>query len=457
MTHGPVQHDPGSSGSLADDARRGDVPRRTDDPPAPLRLEDALARMLTGVMPLPAEEVPLLDGLGRVLAEDIHARDTLPSLDDSAMDGYAVRASDTLGATTGRPVVLRVTGEVAAGHTAEGVVAPGTAMRILTGAMLPPGADAVVRVEDTDAPAGTAALPDRVAIHVAVEVGTSVRRAGSDVRAGDRVATAGTRIAAHRIGALAAAGRAGVTVHGRPRVAILATGDELVPPGVALTPGHITDSSSSGIAAQVLDAGAAPIVLGIAPDDRTEIRERLRTGIETADVVVVCGGVSMGAHDEVRPALDDVGRVDLWRVAIQPGKPLTFGRATSADGRTVLLFGLPGNPVSSFVTFDLFVRPVLDRLAGRRGTGGRTIVRARLGDPVTKDPPRRAFQRVTLERTVDGGYVARLSGGQGSHVLSALLAANGLAVVPEGVAGLPAGAEVEVMVLDDPGWPEEGA
>ncbi|MBX3029285.1 MAG: molybdopterin molybdotransferase MoeA [Chloroflexi bacterium] len=425
------------------------------DPLPPLRLEEARARMLAGVGALAAETVPLLDALERVLAEDVHARDTLPPWDDSAMDGYAVRAADTSAAQRDRPVVLRVVGEVAAGHTAAGSVEPGTAQRILTGAMLPPGADAVVRVEDTDAPAGTAALPERVAIHVPVGVGASIRVAGSDVRAGDLVAAAGTRLTAHRIGAMAAAGRAQVAVHRRPRVAVLATGDELVPPGTPLDGGRITDSSSSGVAAQVMDAGGVPVALGIAADDRGSIRDRLRAGIETADIVVVCGGVSLGAHDEVRPALDEVGRVDLWRVAIQPGKPLAFGRATSTDGRTVLLFGLPGNPVSSFVTFELFVRPVLHRMAGRSGAGGRTIIRARLTDPVSTDGARRAFQRVTLERGTDGGTQARLSGGQGSHVLSALLAANGLAIVPEGIAELPAGAEVEVMVLDDPGWPEE--
>ena len=414
-----------------------------------LRLEDALARMLDGVGPLAAEEVSVDAALGRVLAEDIHARDTLPPQDDSAMDGFAVRSIDVGAATADAPVVLEVAGEVAAGHVALTSVGPRTAVRILTGAALPPGADAVVRVEDTDAPAGVAALPDRVAIRMSVRPGTSVRPAGSDLRAGDLVLTAGTAIASRHVAALVAAGRGAVQVHARPRVAVLATGDELVPAGAPLDVATIPDSSSAGISAQVADAGGIAVRLGIAADDRSVIRERLRAGIASADVVVVCGGVSVGAHDEVRPALDEVGRVDLWRVAVQPGKPLTFGRASTTDGRTVLLFGLPGNPVSSFVTFELFVRPVLRRLGGRRDLGGRAIIRARLASEASVDPARRGFLRVLVESSDTGAPVARLAGSQGSHVLSGLAASNGLAIVPEGMGRVEAGTGLDVIVLDE--------
>jgi molybdopterin molybdotransferase len=415
-----------------------------------LRLEDALGRMLEGVEALPAEDASMGAALGRVLAEDVRARDALPPWDDSAMDGYAVRSEDVAAASAERPVVLRVAGEAAAGHAASTAVTAGTALRILTGAALPPGADAVVRVEDTDAAPGVAALPERVAIRVAVAPGASVRAAGSDLRAGDLVLGAGTPIASRHVAALVAAGRATVRVHGRPRVAILATGDELVPAGAPLEDAHIPDSSSPGIAAQVVEAGGVPEPLGIAADDRDAIRELLRSGVAAADVVVVCGGVSVGAHDEVRPALDEVGRVDLWRVAIQPGKPLTFGHATAPDGREVLLFGLPGNPVSSFVTFELFVRPVLRRLGGRRDGSGRAIIRARMADDASVDPRRRGFLRVTVGPSTPGGMpVARLAGGQGSHVLSALAAANGLAVVPEGMGRVDAGTELEVIRLDE--------
>jgi molybdenum cofactor synthesis domain-containing protein len=384
-----------------------------------------------------------------VLAEDVHARDTLPPWDDSAMDGFAVRSADVVGASPDVPVVLRVTGEVAAGHQPRVPVGQGTAVRILTGAALPPGADAVVRVEDTDAPAGVAALPERVAIRRAVTPGTAVRGAGSDLRAGDQVLALGTTVSARHVAAMVAAGRGRVLVHARPRVAVLATGDELVPAGAPLDGARIPDSSSAGIAAQVVEAGGVPVRLGIATDDRAIIRERLLTGITAADVVVVCGGVSVGAHDEVRPALDEVGHVDLWRVAVQPGKPLTFGRAVAPDGRTVLLFGLPGNPVSSFVTFELFVRPVLRRLEGRRDAAGRAIIRARLMSGASVDPGRRGFLRVVVETTGTGTPVARLAGSQGSHALSGLAASNGLAIVPEGMGRVEAGTELDVMRLED--------
>ncbi|MEZ4596447.1 MAG: molybdopterin molybdotransferase MoeA [Chloroflexota bacterium] len=272
-----------------------------------LRLEDALDRMLEGVAARATEDVTLGAALGRVLAEEVRARDALPPWDDSAMDGSAVRSEDVAAASADRPVVLRVVGEVAAGHAADASVTPGTALRILTGAALPRGADAVVRVEDTDAPAGVAALPARVGIRVAVPPGAAVRPAGSAMRAGDRVMVAGTAIAPRHVAALAAAGRATVRVWLRPRVAILATGDELVPPGAPLEGARIPDSSSPGIAAQVAEAGGVPVPLGIAPDDRDATGERLRAGNAPGRTSWWCR-VSVGAHDEVRPALDDVGR-----------------------------------------------------------------------------------------------------------------------------------------------------
>ncbi len=413
-----------------------------------LRLEAALDRMLAGIGPLPEVELPVdrLDGM--VLSREVTARFTLPPWDDSAMDGYAVRSADVAGATADVPVRLRVIGEVAAGHVAEGAVDPGTAMRILTGAMLPAGADAVVRVEDTDAPAGVAALPAQVAVRVPVTPRTSVRPAGSDMRQGDRMLAAGDVMAPNRVGALVAAGRGSAWVVRRPRVAILATGDELVAAGEPLDGARIPDSSSPALCAQVRDAGADAVALGIARDDRADIVDRLRQGLEVADIVVASGGVSVGAHDEVRLAFDDIGRIDLWRVAIQPGKPLAFGRAPGPGGIPRLLFGLPGNPVSSFVTFELFVRPTIRRMAGHTQLGGRTIVRARLADVARSDPARRAFLRVRLVPDAQGRWTASLAGGQGSHMLSGLAAADGLAIVPEGIGELEAGAEVDVIRLD---------
>ena len=423
-----------------------------------LALEDALSRMLMGIGPLPATEVSVQAVLGSVLARDIRARYTLPPWDDSAMDGYAVQSDDVRTASAARPVRLRVIGEIAAGHEATAAVVSGTAVRILTGAMLPPGADAVVRVEDTDAAAGVTDLPESVGITVAVAPGTAVRASGSDVRTGDLVLAAGSVLAPHRIGALVAAGYAAAPVHPRPRVAILSTGDELVPAGQALTGAQIPDSSSAALAAQVTEAGGEVVSLGIGRDDRADIVARLQRGVESADIVVASGGVSVGAHDEVRLAFEEIGRIDLWRVAIQPGKPLAFGRSVSSDGRTVLLFGLPGNPVSSFVTFELFVRPVIRCMAGHTDRGGRTIVRARLADRTRTDPGRRAFLRVRLTSDEQGRPVATLAGGQGSHMLSGLAAANGLAIVPEGVGDLEAGAEVDVIRLEpDSGTPRDRA
>ena len=265
-----------------------------------------------------------------------------------------------------------------------------------------------------------------------------------------RIPAAGRgRSSVHAAVAVAAAGgHSRLEVVREPRVAILATGDELAEVGTPVGPAQIPDSNSVGLAAQARELGAEVRSLGIARDDLDDVVARLRQGLAWADVIVVSGGVSVGAHDVVKEAFAKVGRVDLWRIAVQPGKPLAFGRAP-AIGREgeVLLFGLPGNPVSSFVTFELFVRPVLRRLAGHADLSGREIVTARLAEPVAKSPGRRAFLRVRLERDPAVGWVARLAGGQDSHVLSALAAADGLAIVPEEEDALPAGVEVEVIKI----------
>jgi molybdopterin molybdotransferase len=420
--------------------------------PAPqlMSLEDARHRILSDVLPLRSERLPIGEALGRVLAVDTTALLTLPPWDNSAMDGFAVRSEDVATASTGTPVRLAVVGEVAAGYEPAVRVEPGTAVRILTGAILPLGADAIVPVEDTDAAPGVSALPDEVGIRDAAASGAHIRRAGSDIRQGEPLLPAGTRIGPAAVATLVATGHVEVEVHRRPRVAIMATGDELRPLGEPLGPASIPDSNSESIAAQVLAAGASPVRLGIAIDDTEAVRERIVEGILAADVLVATGGVSVGARDVVKEVFEEVGSLDLWRVAIQPGKPLAFGRAVRPGGGTCLLFGLPGNPVSSFVTFELFVRPVLRRLRGDPGTQGRPTVRGVLDAPVTKSEPRRAFIRVRLSEAPDetGRYRATLAGGQGSHMLSALAVANGLAIIREGVAGLPAGAEVEVIRLD---------
>jgi molybdopterin molybdotransferase len=400
----------------------------------PLSLEEARARILQDVLPLRAESLPLAEALGQVLAGDTVALLTMPPWDNSAMDGFAVRAEDVAAASAGRPVRLRVDGEVAAGHEPVGRVAPGTAQRILTGAIVPPGADAVVPIEATDAMSGPAERPGQVEIREAVRPGAHIRRAGSDIRRGEALLPAGTRLGPAALAALAASGHARVDVHRHPRVAIMAT----------------PDSNSESLAAQVIAAGAEPVRLGVVRDDRVAVRERMLQGMSAADVLVASGGVSVGAHDVVKEVFEEIGTLDLWRVAIQPGRPLAYGSAARPDGGHCILFGLPGNPVSSFVTFELFVRPVVRRLRGESATQGRLVVRAVLADPVEKSLERRAFIRVRLDESPDerGRHRAHLAGGQGSHVLSALALADGLAIIPENVAGLPAGAEVEVIRLD---------
>jgi molybdopterin molybdotransferase len=332
---------------------------------------------------------------------------------------------------------------------------------------MPPGADAVVPVELTtpvDAGGGTGPrgrdatgpLPAACLVHEAVPVGNAVRVAGSDVTAGALLAPAGTPVSAAVVALVSGAGRGTVSVRRRPVVAVLATGDELVAAGSPLGAAGIPDANGPALRSLVREAGGDPLELGIAIDRLDDVEARLRQGLATADLIVVSGGVSVGPYDVVKQAFDAVGHMSLWRVAIQPGKPFTFGRA-DLDGRAspVLLFGLPGNPVSSFVTFELFVRPVIRRLAGHARLH-RPADRAVLEEAVDKSPGRRGYQRVVALRGPDGSPVrdkqgrvrVRLAGGQGSHVMSALAAADALAIVPEALSRAEAGTEVELRWLD---------
>jgi len=440
-----------------------------------LLLEDARAQVLAAIpAALPAEMVALSDSLGRVLAADVVAATDLPPWDNSAMDGYAIRAADVAGATEAAPVLLRVAGEVAAGSASETAVLPGRALRIATGAPMPPGADAVVAVEQTtplaaDGSAGprgreaTGPLPARIRVHEATLPGRSVRRRASDLQLGRAVLAAGRAIGPAELAIIAAGGVARVAVHARPRVAVLSTGDELRRSGSDLGAAGIPDSNGPALVALCAAAGAEARHLGIAPDRLEPTLELLRSAIVDADLVIVSGGVSVGPYDVVRGAFAQVGTVDLWRAAIQPGKPFAFGTAPRGEhrpGPPVLLFGLPGNPVSVFVTFEVFVRPALRRLAGRTQAALlRPVDAAVLEEAVTKSIGRRTFLRVAALRDPATGAPVRdaagrvrvaLAGGQESHQLSALAAADGLAVVPESVASLPAGAGVELWWLDRP-------
>jgi molybdopterin molybdotransferase len=435
-----------------------------------LTVEDARNAVLDAIGgPLESERVATTASLRRVLAATVEAATDLPPWDNSAMDGYAIRAADTTGATEDAPRWLRIVGEVAAGQAPSTSVETGAAVRIATGAPLPAGADAVVPVELTTPtdeegrPTGdrgrdaTGPLAAGCLVHAEVDPGGSVRRRGDDLRAGTVLLEPGVALGPAAIAVTAGAGVDMVTVHRRPRVAVLATGDEVRGPGQSLGAAGIPDANGPGLAALVEEAGAVVQALGIAPDELGAVTALLERAIETCDAVVVSGGVSVGPYDVVRTAFAALGSVDLWRVAVQPGKPFAFGVARPAvpGRRPIALFGLPGNPVSTFVTFELFVRPAIRRLAGHRDLL-RPLDRCVLAEGVGKSPGRRAFLRVIAERDGSGiprrddagRVVAHLAGGQGSHVLSALARADGLAVVPESAQAADPGVEYPLWWLD---------
>ena len=424
------------------------------------------------------EVVSIFDSLDRVLAEDIVSPLDLPPWDNSAMDGYAIRSADTAGAAAGNAVLLRVAGDLGAGARPDVPVERGTAIRIATGARLPTGADAVIPVEQTrpaDADGqilgpssrdASGPLPAAIAIDRPIAAGGSIRRQGSDLRAGARVLGAGDVVRAAAVAIAAGIGLDTLPVHRRPIVGILTTGNEIRRPGQPLGVAGIPDANGPALVALVQEAGGDPRVLGIADDRLEDVRARLCAGLaEDPDLVIVSGGVSVGPYDHVRTAFEELGEVELWRVAVQPGKPFAFATTRSGGpaGRAeragpVLLFGLPGNPVSTFVTFELFVRPAILALSGRVDVR-RPVDRGVLLDEAPKSAGRRAFLRVTAERDDHGSavrdeagraqvHLAKGPAGQGSHVLSALAAADALAVVPEEVHVHQAGDPVELWWLD---------
>lgn len=393
-----------------------------------LTVEEALEAILARVAVLGTERVDVLGALGRVLAEPVVSRREIPPWANSSMDGYAVRAEDT-----GPGTQLAVIGRVEAGALPARRVERGEAMRIFTGAPLPEGADTVVPQEDVDATDG------RIALRGAHERAAFVRPRGEDVRVGERVLEPGRLLTAAEIGLLATLGYGQVRVHRRPRVAILSTGNELADLGTEPGPGQIPNTNTYTLMAQVLEAGGDPVSLGVAPDRLAAIEARVRAARD-GDLLVSSAGVSVGELDLVREALTRAGaELHLWQVSMRPGKPITFG---SLDGRPV--FGLPGNPVSAMVTFELFVRPALLKAAGRTRLT-RPRVRARALAPVPNPGSRRGYLRVHLERSgPDLG--ARLTGEQGSAILRSMVAADGLAVVPPDTV-VPSGGELEIILL----------
>ena len=394
-----------------------------------------LAEILAAVRPLAPRELSLADADGGVLAEDITAQWPLPPFDNSAMDGYAVRAADTAAATADAPVTLPVTGEVAAGDTREHQLAPGSCLRIMTGAPLPAGADAVVPVELTDG--GTT----QVAIGAAVTAGDSIRRAGDDAAPGDALLAA--RLGPAQLGLLAAAGRASVLARPRPRVTVLSTGNELAAPGTPITRGRIWESNSFMLASAARQAGAVAYRQPSAPDNAGQVLAVIEDAAGRADLLVTTGGVSMGGeHDVVKAALEQLGTVRFRKVAMQPGMPQGFGLVGTAS---TPILTLPGNPVSAFVSFQLFVRPALRALQGK-ASGHQRTARAVLTAPLRSPRDKRSFLRGVL--AADGTEITPLSG-QASHQLATLALANALIVVPEQVTGMQQGDVAEVICLDN--------
>ena len=398
-------------------------------------VDDHVAELVAMIRPLAPIELPLTEAEGCVLAADVTAGHPLPSFDNSAMDGYAVRAADVAAATERSPVVLPVTGEVVAGDTGAYAIAPGMTVRIMTGAQLPAGADAVVPVEWTDG-GGT-----KVAIRQEAAAGNAVRRSGDDARAGDVLLTAGTVLGPAQIGLVAAAGGGTALVRPRPRIAVISTGNELSEPGTPLTPGKIWESNSFMLAAAARQAGCLAFRSPTVADDPHQLLEAIEDAFLRADLVLTSGGVSMGGvNDVVKDVLRQLGTVTFRKVAIQPGMPQGFG-VVGPDATPIIT--LPGNPVSAYVSFQLFVRAALDAMLVTRELR-LSVTRAVLSGPLKAPPARRAYLRGVLnqaERTVTP------LGNQGSHQLATLGRANSLIIVPEWVIAMAEGDEVDVMSL----------
>jgi molybdopterin molybdotransferase len=415
-----------------------------------LTVEEARISVLERIVRLESERVPVLESLGCVLAADVVSDVDVAPFDNSAMDGYAVRAADTAGATGDAPVILRVADHIAAGSMPQVAVGVGEASRIMTGAPTPEGADSIVMVEDTEGLEAGGSTGGTVAIKRPATFGDHIRHAGEDVRAGETVLHAGEVVNAASIGLMATLGTTMPQVYRRPRVAIISTGDELV--GIEQTPGpgHIRNSNSFSLAAQVIAAGGVPCVLGIARDNEVDTRALLGRAPEF-DLMVTTGGVSMGDFDVVKTVLQQIGKLDFWKVAMRPGAPQTYGTIGGTP-----FFGLPGNPTSTMVGFELFVRPAIRKMRGFT-TLDRPRVQAVLAEDARKKSDRRYFMRGILTRIEASGpgapvYEARLSGRQSSALLTSMHRANCLISLPAGLSSVSAGSVVECIRLDQ----EEG-
>jgi molybdopterin molybdotransferase len=399
---------------------------------------DEARRRILAMMPAPeAETVALAQAAGRVLATAVVAGHDLPGFANSAMDGFAVRAADLSGAAPEDPVHLLLVGEVGAGNVFAGELRPGTTVRIMTGAPIPDGADAVLELEEAaeDGP--------RVLMRRAAERGRNIRGAGTDVQSGELALDAGVTLGPAQLALLAALGQDRLDCLRQPLVAVMSTGDEVVEAGDAIAPGQVYDAIGPSLSAAVTLAGAHAIVIRRARDTADDVRRALREAA-VADLVVSVGGVSMGRYDLVRPAVEELGRLDFWKVAMRPGKPLAVGEVL---GRPFV--GLPGNPVSALVGFEVFVLPALLALGGRAGWR-RPSVRAELASPLQTPPGLRTFARARLEARSDAVPLAHPAPGQGSHQLRWLAQSNALLDIPEDTADLETGAAVVALLMDQP-------
>ncbi len=426
--------------------------RATEPPVDMLPVEDALARILDLCEPLATETLPIDDAVGQVLAESIVAPFDIPPLDNTAMDGYAVQSASTEGASESAPLRLRVVGELAAGYVYAGAVGAGEAVRIMTGAPMPDGADTIVPFEETDefglrAPGQEHTTIEDVGILKAAAPGANIRRRGEDVRRGDRVLEAGTVLRGPEVAVLASLGVGEAQVVRRPRVAILSTGDELLSPGQPPAPGKIYDSNSYGLSALVQQYGGVPIRSGIASDTIEALTAKIQEALVDADLLITSAGVSRGDFDVVKEVLVREGAIDFWTVRMKPGKPLAFGQFAAADGRRVPHIGLPGNPVSSLLAFELFGRLAIQKLMGR-SPQARPVLRAIAEDDIVNTDARRVYARATMELDSKGQWHARLTGPQGSGVLTSMALANGYAICPEDAERIHAGEECDVIMVD---------
>ncbi len=404
-----------------------------------LSVQQARERILSQLHPVTTETIKLEACANRVLAMDVVASDDLPSFDNSSMDGFAVRATDV---TDASPRSLRVVADIPAGTSPVVSLAPGQAARIMTGAQIPNGADAVVPVEDTDfdnRDAGSSP-PEIVQILQPAKTGSNIRLRGTDIRAGETVLVKGNRLKSQDLGLLAMLGMASVTVHRTPRVALLSSGDELISADKTLEPGKIRDSNSYVLAALIESAHAEVIRLGVAKDNQDSVIALFEQAVrQNVDLILSSAGVSVGAFDFIKAVVEANGRMDFWRVNMRPGKPLAFG-----EYRGIPFIGLPGNPVSAFVGFEVFVRPALGRLGGLLN-GSRQMVRVRSGDEIESDG-RESYLRAIIHEE-NGLLVAHLTGHQGSGNLRSLVQANALLIIPAGVKCVPAGQEVNAWLL----------